>query len=200
MSTLPKTWEKRGWIDVCSDVNWENHGGLWAKKVGEEYYFVRYYGDEYESELGKTASLSLVSPKEVKESDLQSALSFTGHEKEESISGIEVAYSLHEYGIKAPLEDFTAKTPLIARSQAFKYAEQLLKSSKELNKRLNKVVNKIGSTAKDFMKGDSLAGLKRYTDKVVLSGKAPNEEKNLVLKIYGIDVKELTSNSNTKNK
>lgn len=67
-----------------------------------------------------------------------------------------------DYGIGAPLESLTSDhRPLNVRAKARRYAEQCMKDGDLLDARLDRSVNAIGSTAREYGKGDINAALRR---------------------------------------
>lgn len=176
MSTLPKCWSKKGWIDVGSDINWEKYGGIWAKKAeNKQWYFVEYYTDGW---VGASLSLVDLGGKTLKQ--IQEALNFIGNQ--DSDNELEIAYALHAYGIKAPIDDFEGNRAIVDRAKAFRFAEYMMRDEKELEKKLRRKVNKIGSTATDFMDGNPLAGLKRQFN----SNNPPQDNISLMLHLTGM--------------
>ena len=205
MSTLPKCWEKKGWLDVGSDVSWEDYGGQWGKRASEGvWFFVKFenmleYMSEGELKQGGHdvyyAQVKQVDLREVPVSEVESAMKSCGPDDLERYE-VEIHEAIHatacaDYGIYAPLDQFEGKRAAVVRAEAFRAAEEYMVDADSLESALDKPVNKIGSTARDFRMGDCLAGLKRYTDSIAGSGDAPDATKNLMLKMYGVDVKKV---------
>jgi len=93
-----------------------------------------------------------------------------------------LAQAAHDYGLKAPLDGGGAKRFEHARAAGIRAAQKY--SDEALEERLDRVVNEIGSTARDFMRGDSLAGLKRAAEDVVCRGAEATPEQALMMKMY----------------
>jgi len=82
-----------------------------------------------------------------------------------------------QYGLGAPLEQFCGKRSINVRAEARRFAEQCMKDAALVERQLDRPVNAIGSTARDFGRGDITAGLHR----------APFDgTKNLVRKMHGL--------------
>jgi len=95
-----------------------------------------------------------------------------------------MADALHDYGAKAPLDSGSSRNFEWSRARGIRRAEEILKEElfEEL---LDKPSNKIGSTARDFMAGDVLAGLRRYADDVQKGERKPDcPMSNIMLHVY----------------
>lgn len=101
---------KKAWIDLGSDCNWQDHGGVWGRPSGDDRVWQVIQFENCES-WGDGATGYYVSFADV---DLQSdakgaALSYIGSTpdgcpdrdfKAHPVSDAELAYALHSYGIK----------------------------------------------------------------------------------------------------
>jgi hypothetical protein len=83
-----------------------------------------------------------------------------------------------QYGLGAPLEQFCGKRSINVRAEARRFAEQCMKDAALVERQLDRPVNAIGSTARDFGRGDITAGLHRSPF---------GAEKNLVRKMHGME-------------
>lgn len=207
METLPKCWKKKGWVDICSDICWEDHGGLWGKRAAPGVWFFVQFENMHEHlseremrEGGYApyyAQVKQVDLGEVPLSELESAMKSCGpdslDEFEESVHELIHAQVCVDYGACAPLDEFEGNRAMVVRGQAFRAAEEYSKDSEALEGALDKPVNKIGSTARDFRGGNCMAGLERYMAQIAGSGVAPDATKNLMLKLYGCDAEAVAS-------
>jgi hypothetical protein len=200
MSTLPKIWIKKGWIDICSDFLWEAYGGLWGKEVKPgNWLFVRF--ENMIDAMGERdvkqccgeflAEVLEVDLKQLPEKELRSALDCIGafdSGKSKTLSeipDIERAYACVSYGNFAVLDSYEGNHyPNRIRKKAFVSAETLAKDAKLHAKKLQKPYNAIGTTNADMLRGDLLAGLRKYVDSGDI-GMKPDPKKDLMLKIYG---------------
>jgi hypothetical protein len=88
-----------------------------------------------------------------------------------------IAEACVSYGCTQPLESFSANTyPGRVRAEARRYAETCMKDAALLADRLARPVNKIGSTAAEYGRGDIDAALHRGPF---------DADKNLMRKLYG---------------
>ncbi len=173
----------RGWIELCSDVNWIDYHGMWARKARDgSWYVIRWTNmvdamgerdveecgcGEYEADV-KRVDIAAIRHENV--DGINGALKSCGfRETDEGIvsdSGDIVAAkdSPHyeaaivecciQYGFGAPLESFTgSKYPLRIRAQARKYAEECMRDGDLLEERLERPVNAICTSADNYGKG-----------------------------------------------
>jgi hypothetical protein len=193
----------KGWTDLGSDVSWEDYGGKWGRKGPDgAWYVVRF--DNLEDAMGRDAphkfscDVLRVDLRQIPEKEQESARRCVGLDLEEygdpavrEVAQVEACVS---YGTYAPLDNFEGdKYPARLRADARRKAEEYMRDAKALDTALDRPVNAIGSTARDFGRGDIMAGLNRYADDVAM-GKDPgdNTAKNLMLKIsHGILAKDL---------
>lgn len=183
---MENTNKMRGWIELCSDINWEDYHGMWAKKHGDTWYVLRWTnmedacGDDapykYDCEV-KCLNLSEV--------DVKAALQCSGYIQREDgvivddyrsdVIASEPKYielvlveCCIQYGFGAPLESFTGdKYPKRIRAQARRFAEECMKDDDLLEEKLERPVNAIGSTAREYGAGDLNAALNRTKRAVV---------------------------------
>jgi hypothetical protein len=195
-STVPKCWADKGWVDVCSDICWEEHGGLWGKRLRPHVWlFVKF--DILPDGGEACADVRLVNLNEVTGKSLQDAAKSCGMDdlgiRPRSAMELEseLAYCCVSYGIAAPLSERMGRRPDRVRADAFRSAEEYAADEAMMDSALDRTVNAIGSTARDFMQGNSLAGLDRYAMSVVETGKAEDDGNNLMLGLYGVDVERL---------
>lgn len=158
----------KGWIDFPSDVNWIDHGGCWGKKARDGSWYVLEWTD-MESAVGPdypakwAVQVKRIDLPEVDEKTLASALNYVGSDAD--CSEVEKVWACSCYGAYAPIEDFSgSKHAVRLRAQARRAAEAYMRDAAWLAERLDRPVNAIGSTARDFQRGDSLAGLRRDPD------------------------------------
>jgi hypothetical protein len=198
----------KGWTELCSDVNWQDYHGMWARKAPDGSWYVLKWTNIYDAGGEEEAKangwpqyecdVKRIDFQSLPKSELESALECVGwslrtddngyrtvvNDYNEAIVGdgrdIEpiLVQACIDYGLGAPLETFTGdKYPLRIRAQARRYAESLMRDEGTLRKRLQRTVNKIGSTAEEYGKGDIESALHR----------GPFDTgKNLMRKMHGL--------------
>lgn len=193
----------KNWIELCSDVNWEDYHGMWARQAKDgKWYILQWTNmwdacgedeckrdgqDQYHCEV-KMLNLAALGAEK-----MNSALQCCGYEAtttaivneydgdilsdDPKIMERIVVECCIQYGLGAPLESFSGdKRPTWIRAEARRYAEQCMKDSNLLEKRLERPVNRIGSTAREYGLGD--------TNSALLRGDSPTHQ--LMRKIQGI--------------
>ncbi|MHC4237559.1 MAG: hypothetical protein ACYSSM_04810 [Planctomycetota bacterium] len=172
----------RGWRVLCGDVNWEDYGGKWGFKDPNNssvFYVIRHdnmlecMGERDVEESGIDIHISQVCRvdlSEVPQSEIDSALESCGPDFDywpEPVSVEDrnwaVAESLVDYGASAPMGEYSDPSyPERARAAARRAVEEMIADSDHTDRLLDRPVNAIGSTARDFGRGDIMAGLDRY--------------------------------------
>jgi hypothetical protein len=144
---------KTQWIDIGSDVNWQEYGGLWACQVDEHrWHVVRFentseWGDDpgyrYHCDLREVDTRS---------PDMKQALDCIGAEP--NASALERVYALQAYGAAAPLwQDGGNRARELIRA-AHRESRLLRSDPQEYERRMDRPVNAIGSTAREYQAGD----------------------------------------------
>lgn len=172
-----------GWKWLTGDMSWEDYGGSWFKPIkGTHHYFVVRYenGHEHDKELPRhMVSVVSVNLDEMDEKRLNDVLKCCGYriDGDEIVSEsgdvlaarsdsatwdhvlVEAALA---HGAYAPHDDFSGDTRLASlRKQARDSANALIRDAALLKASLNRPVNKIGSTAAEFARGDIDSALNR---------------------------------------
>lgn len=188
----------KNWIELCSDVSWEDYHGMWARKSKGGTWFVLVWTNMWDA-CGKEEGLDQYSC-EVKSLDLTelsaenvaSALRSCGFKATDegivSDQGDVISNKPHimerilvetciQHGYGAPLETFTGRVrPKNVRSKARRYAEDCMRDDALHAEALARPVNAIGSTAAEYGRGDVDSALHR--------GDSPTHQ--LMRKIHGI--------------
>jgi len=99
-----------------------------------------------------------------------------------------MAEACHSYGIKAPLDQGSVAGDHFdwARSRAMKAGDAAVETEEALNERLDRTVNKIGSTARDFLRGDIKAGLRRSAEEIAEGKREPTPEEQIMMKVHSV--------------
>lgn len=184
-----------GWVDLGSDVSWDDHGGKWGRLAadGSVYVIVFENLDERGERPEYVCEVKRVDLPSMPAEQLERALKCVGLRREGdtivSDSGDIVAnrtrqvqYVLAEacisYGCAEPLDTFSGdKYPARVRASARRVAEGLMRDAAALEVRRQRPVNRIGSTAAEYGRGDIESALDR----------GPFDTgKNLMRKLHGL--------------
>jgi hypothetical protein len=171
----------RNWIELGSDVNWIDYHGMWARQAPDgSWYVLRWTnlldaGGEEFADTPYECEVKRIDLDDTPAEQIKSALECCGLRATDEgiISGGDIVAAgdkiplclvecLIQYGGGAPLETFTGKRyPTRIRAEARRYAEECMRNMPLLAKQLARPVNRIGSTAEEYGKGDIDAALAR---------------------------------------
>lgn len=176
----------RGWTELCSDVNWEDYHGMWAKKGPDGAWYVLQWtnmvdacGDDG-ADLPYECDVKRLDLREVSEAQLSSvskSCDLRLEDLDEKFHEVATLESCISYGLGAPLESFTGKVrPLSVRAEARRFAETCMRDAEVLDRQLDRPVNAIGSTAREYGLGD--------IDSALMRGDSPTHK--LMRKLHGI--------------
>lgn len=196
MSTMPKAW--KGWVDLCSDVNWADYHGMWGKKGPDGAWYVLRFtnmedacGEREAKEMGIRYECSVLRvdlrtvPIEKQQTVLESFVQtdWNAEAREQAI-----VYGLVADGCAAPLTEESAWShPERVRAAAWRAAEILMNDYDSRERLLDRPVNAIGTTAREFGTGDIMAGLRRYAD----GNGEGDSKKDLMLRLQTAPVKRV---------
>jgi hypothetical protein len=165
------------------DANMLDYGGKNYRHVGkQQYQFVELInmdeacGRDNEGQSKYVVELRLVDLDAVSDSTVKSALECCGMENQD-LSNITIAECCDSYGAHAPLGSWSGNNARKIMREAYKLANELLDDS-ALEEQLEKPVNKIGSTALEFMQGDTMSAIQRGCE----SG---NTDARIIAKMHG---------------
>lgn len=179
----------KNWIELCSDVNWEDYHGMWCRQAADGSWWVLKWTNMYDA-MGEDecksshikqyeCEVKRLDLEDLDKKELNSALKSCGFTLVGGIEGGELIDDRGEtidnkyryfamveccisYGLGAPMNTFTSDSyPLRLRAKARKYAENLMKDEKETKVRLSRSVNALGSTAEEYGRGDINSALMR---------------------------------------
>lgn len=169
----------KGWTDIGSDSSWEDYGGKWARRAKDGSWYVVDFCNMYdacgEDECKADGQDQYVC--EVKRVDLAdldaetlaSACKCVGLYLEEvSVEHREIAQveACVSYGASQPLESFSGNVrPANVRANARRAAETLMRDTEALTAKLDRPVNAIGSTAREYARGEIMPALNRNPEK-----------------------------------
>ena len=194
---LSKKHQAKGWQTFLDDTD-----GLWFRRRSEhntlQYLFASV--TDMDDACGKDnlgqprycweaclVDLSELDPEEQQRA-VSSGIGAEGLEEVKERFGLQgmldaIAEACFSYGSRAPLESGVAKQFDHARARAISACEESCVSEGVLADRLSQTVNKIGSTGYDFLKGDSLGGLRRSAE-AVQAGEPISQEASIMLKMF----------------
>lgn len=123
-------------------------------------------------------SLSLVDLNALSDKDKYDALRCIGAENDGNMPVLGLVDACHSYGHYAPLANVDTKGSVVARRKLRSEAKGLIDAD-ALDAALDKVVNKIGSTAREFMRGDFTSAMQRGAE-------AGDPTARLMAKMHGV--------------
>lgn len=183
MTTDYQHWQYTG------DVSPEDYGGKWYREIAHRVYQVieltnmgEACGRDNEGHPTYVVELSLVDLGVLTPKQIDDAYRSCGWELPESMTQGErdaaTAIMCFEYGCKAPLDSWEGnnygKLLRTARSQA----HALKRDADAMSERMERPVNKIGSTAREYMTGDITSA--------VLRGVANNDPAAMIMLKMGV--------------
>jgi hypothetical protein len=184
----------KDWMFLTGDVNWEDYGAKWCRKDASGVWWVLDFSNKEEwgnGARGYYCEVKRLDLAEVHPTEIKSALRSCGWRIDPSRPAIVNEYDGHNvhgnyviaegldnmepvlveclvgYGVSAPMGSEEGTHPTHVRAAARRLADELMADEKRAEAALAKPVNKIGSTARDFGRGDSLAGLRRVSEKLL---------------------------------
>jgi hypothetical protein len=171
-----------GWIDLGSDVNWEDYHGMWGRKAKDGSWYVLVFTNmfdaagrrdckrdgipQYECQV-KRIDLEDMPPLRIFEAlrsagmrpDGDGLVTDSGDEISKEQRDEVVVYVCIQHGLGAPLETFTRKNhPAWCRAEARRYAERCMQEPELLKERLERPVNAICTSAENYGKGRLMKG------------------------------------------
>ena len=165
---LRKPW-RPAWIDLGSDVNWIDHGGSWGCKAPDGSWYIVQWTDMHDATGDDSgdrwlAEVRRIALAEVPPRELASALQCVGCEDSDP-SELACIEACNSYGVYSPLESFGgSKYAERIRASARRYALGLMSDASALDSALDRPVNAIGTTAREWGRGDIDAPLRRYAE------------------------------------
>lgn len=152
----------RGWIDIGSDVNWEDHGGMWARRAKDgSWYGIRFDRLPEDCGGGFSCQVKRLSPGTLDRPDARETVARSCDVPDNACEESWV-WAMFSYGFGAPLESFEGKSrPNWIRAKARRYAETCMRDAALLAERLDRPCNAVGSTAAEYGNGDVYSGILR---------------------------------------
>jgi hypothetical protein len=214
--SLPKNWKNQGWIDICSDVNWQDYHGLWGIRIDMgEWYLIKFtnmaehFSEEELKEYPQfEAQVLYVNLNDIDKKELKNACDCCGYGNSDWNHGhvpigneLMMINACASYGTAANLDTVESNVhALRVRASAKRIVEAYIADKDSLEDELDKPMNAIGTTKREQAKGNILGGLERYAVDLSCGTEDPNTEgnqrKNLMLKLYGVNTESLIPQSN----
>lgn len=191
---------------LTGDVCWEDHGGTWVRKVSDSRFHVAQIFNWEESVGSEGEGMGYnVSLREVDTDDADRyhpSLKSCGYEMEkdgtiyvpctgdvlceandEKARKLILCECMNGYGAYAPLEEFNGEDFLELFAQAAALSNELVEDNEAYEARMNRPVNRLGSTAREYQKGDldsaMMRGLVKEDSRAELWAKLRCGEENL---------------------
>lgn len=156
--------KSRGFHFFTGDVNWLDYGGVWMRHIdGERFHFIRLdnmdeaCGRDNEGHPTYNVDLSEVDLAEIPWTEIASALQCCGCSDPEAATGIEIAELAEcvlSYGIASPLHSVNTNNAHKGIAECRRESYRLTRDADAYEAAMERPVNAIGSTAREFGKGD----------------------------------------------
>ena len=164
------------------DVNMLDYGGKNMRHIGKRAFQVielinMWDATGEEDQAQYVVELRLVDLDAVSPGNLESALKSCGWEKMEQ-TDLALAECCDSYGTHAPLGSWSGNNARKLLREAYAQANSLL-DPEALESAMDRPVNKIGSSAREFMAGDFMSAIQRGCE----SG---NQDARIMAKMHGI--------------
>jgi len=185
----------KNWQELSGDVNWEDYGAAWARRdpnSARVWYVIKHenlidcMGERDVKESGLDPHLTTVyrvDLDETSDESIKSALQCCGLDLDDvdrEHHDLALVECLVSYGAAAPMGEHGSKYATRARAAARRAAEELIADSDACEQALNRPVNKLGSTAAEYARGDFAPAIERG----VLAGE-PGAR--ITARMYGVD-------------
>lgn len=176
----------KGFTFHTGDVNWLDYGGVWCRHIdGRRFHFIELTnmdeacGRDNEGHPTYSVTLSEVDLEDVPEAQQADALRSCGSDtgRPEHLDDSALAEIVRSYGIASPLREESTNNAHkgIAACRAESY--RLTRDDKAYRQAMARPVNRIGSTAREFGRGDLTSGLVR-------SARAGDPNAQIIAKMY----------------
>jgi len=173
----------RKWQNI---YNWGSDEYLDTRHIGGRAYqsveildMNAYCGRDNEGQPKYCVELSLVDLDVIPASNVESAIASCGWDDDMEADDLQIAEACRSYGAKAPLFSDSGNNWRKLLADARREANELA-SPRKLTAAMNRPVNKLGSTAAEYMRGDLDSAMTRG----VLAG---DQGARICAKMYGID-------------
>lgn len=204
----------RGFHFFTGDRNWLDYGGVWMRHVdGERFHFIRLdnmdeaCGRDNEGHPTYSVDLSEVNLSTVTPSEITSAMQCYGIDRRDIMTDDDdgnaatLAECVRSYGIASPLHSVRTNNAHKGITECRRESYRLTRDAEAYEAAMERPVNAIGSTAREFGRGDLNSALVRgleagdKTARIIgkmyiaakgqtLGGKLPESELAAIKKAY----------------
>jgi len=166
----------KNWDMLTGDVSWEDYGAKWVRKdpnVEGRYYVLDFInmdeacGRDNEGHDTYICEVKIVDLSDIDTETMKSAYDCYGLDLDnpDYQSDLCKVDCLVGYGCSAPVGSHSGNSyPLRVRAAARREAEELMKDSELAEHKLDQPVNRIGSTAREFGRGDIGSAMDRIRE------------------------------------
>lgn len=163
-----ETRKARGFRFLTGDANWLDYGGVWSRQVSESrFHFIRLdnmdeaCGRDSEGHPRYSIDLSEVDLGEISGRHLRDALESCGADIGVPIPVCDMAEACRSYGLAAPLHSVSTNNAYKGIAECRRESYRLTRDQDAYEEAMGRPVNKIGSTAREFGRGDLQSALVR---------------------------------------
>ena len=182
---LPKAWK-----ELSADINWREYGGKWYRVLSYNSYHVIELINMWEATGDNDQPQYAVQLCEidVESTRLGEALDCIGAEIDPRMTNDQIIWisldALSSYGACAPMGGWSGNNVRELFRQANRESFQLMSDSDYHKSQMDRSVNRLGSTAREYMNGDTNSALIRGIAKGDITAR-------IMGKIHGLTVEEM---------
>ena len=194
----------KGWLDAGGDRSWDDYGGRWLRQergtggqtVGGVWWWLDFTnmedacGSDHDPDELYICEVKRLDFADLDDTEIRSAIESCGYTEDQGFDWYEpgarrtpqqwaaLAEVCLSYGLGAPMHTETGPNrPIIVRGRARREAERLMQDDRATERQLDRPVNKIGSTAREYGRGDINSAMARMTD---------GPERDIMDRLHGI--------------
>ena len=161
----------QGWEEWCCDVNWLDYGGTWYRRLSKSrFHFIVLHrwdeSDERELNAKYCIDLNEIDLAKIPKKEQRSALESCGQEyavRDEFFNLIK-AGCCNDSGAKAPLDSVNTNNAWQTVRELKRLSREVEQSTRKHKEMMARPVNRIGSTAEEYMTGDLNSAILRGLD------------------------------------
>ena len=175
-----------GWQFLTGDVNFADYSGKWYRQIGDEVYHVIELVNMIDA-CGSDASYTYsVSLQEIDLSivDIDAALSCCGWISDDCQDDTMIVDSVSCYGSYAPMGQYDGNNYRKLLADAKRESRLLTDDSAYHNAQLCRPVNRLGSTALEFSRGD-------FTSAMIRGIASGDKSARIIAKIHGANEEDI---------
>lgn len=174
-----------GFQFFIGDVNWLGYGGTWSRHIPgtRRYHFIRLdnmneaCGRDNEGQPTYHVQLSEVDMDEISDNQINDAMRCCGIDDSSGLTDEECAGLVFDYGICSPLHAESTNNAHKGIAACRKESYRLTRDAAAYEEAMERPVNRLGSTAREFGRGDLNSALVRGL-------KAGDEGARIIGKMY----------------